>query len=70
MWLDYDPDLGRDIDDERATMDKIHNRLLADEHPLSQWYYGHYHCTSNDRIGGVSFYLLDIGLINEMPTSR
>lgn len=70
MWMDYDPDLGRDIDAERATMDKIHNRLLADEHPLSQWYYGHYHCTSNDRIGGVSFYLLDIGQINEMPTSR
>ena len=70
MWMDYDPDLGKDIADERATMDRIYNRLISDGHPLARWYYGHYHCTSNDRIGGVSFYLLDIGQINEMPTSR
>lgn len=69
----YDPNQGKDIDEERATMDRLHNRLLSDGHPLIQWYYGHYHCyhcTSSDRIDGVGFYLLDIGQIREVPISR
>ncbi|WP_462394392.1 hypothetical protein [Alistipes indistinctus] len=70
MWMAYDPNLGKDIDEERATMDRLHNRLLSDGHPLTQWYYGHYHCTSSDRIDGVGFYLLDIGQIREVPISR
>ena len=70
MWMDYDPALGKDIDEERATMDKIYNRLIADGHSLSQWYYGHYHCTCSDKIDGVGFYLLDIGQINEIPVYR
>ena len=70
MWMAYDPDLGKDIDDERATMDKIHNRLLADGHPLAQWYYGHYHSTYSDRINGIAYYMLDIGQIREISTCR
>lgn len=70
MWMAYDPNLEKDIDEERATMDRLHNRLLSDGHPLTQWYYGHYHCTSSDRIDGVGFYLLDIGQIREVPISR
>lgn len=70
MWMSKDPDLSRDIDDERAAMDKIHNRLLADRHPLSLWFYGHYHNTCNDRIAGVDFHMLDIGQIREIPTCR
>lgn len=70
MWMDYDPTLGKDIDEERATMDRIYNRLIADGHPLSLWYYGHYHCTCSDKIDGVGFYLLDIGQINEIPVYR
>lgn len=70
MWMAYDPNLEKDIDEERATMDRLHNRLLSDGHPLTQWYYGHYHCTSNDRIDGVGFHLLDIGQINEIPVYR
>ena len=70
MWMAYDPNLGKDIDEERATMDQIYNRLITDGHPLTQWYYGHYHCTSSDRINGIGFYLLDIGQIREVPMSR
>ena len=70
MWMAYDPNLEKDIDEERATMDRLHNRLLSDGHPLTQWYYGHYHCTSSDRIDGVGFHLLDIGQIREVPISR
>lgn len=70
MWMDYDPGLERDIDAERATMDKIHNRLLTDGHPLSQWYYGHYHSTYSDRIGGIAYYMLDIGQIREITAYR
>lgn len=64
MWMAYDPNLEKDIDEERATMDRLHNRLLSDGHPLT------HHCTSSDRIDGVSFYLLDIGQIREVPISR
>ena len=35
MWMAYDPNLGKDIDEERATMDRLHNRLLSDGHPLT-----------------------------------
>ena len=70
MWMRKDPDLERDIDQERETMDKIHNRLLTDGHPLCCWFYGHYHDTCSDRIAGVGFYMLGIGQIREIPTFR
>ena len=68
--MSKDPDLGRDIDDERAAMYKIHNRLLADEPPPSLWHYGHYHNTYSDRIAGIDFHMLDIGQIREILTFR
>ena len=42
-WLAEDENLAADLDNERAVMDRLHERLLADEHPVRDWFYAHFH---------------------------
>lgn len=42
-WLILDKQLARDIETERNTMDKIWNELKQQNHPVRQWWYGHFH---------------------------
>ena len=55
-----DENLLIDVDCERATMSKLYNRLIHDAHPVSHWYYGHFHHSWNASIDGVFFKMLDI----------
>ena len=59
-WMHYDPTLESDIDAERQVMDNIYNKLIADGHPLSKWFYGHYHYHNQEFINGVQFVMLDM----------
>ena len=49
-----------DVQKERATMDDLYNRLLHDAHPLTHWYYGHFHQSWHSAIDGVLFSMLDV----------
>lgn len=55
-----DESLLNDVEEERATMTKLYNRLVNDSHPLKRWYYGHFHQTWSSSINGVLFKMLDI----------
>ncbi len=59
-WATLDPDIPSDCAKERETMDKIYNHLKLARHPVSHWYYGHFHQTWNSEIDGVLFSMLDI----------
>lgn len=63
-----DEKLLEDVDKERATMTKIYGHIVHDVHPLSHWYYGHFHQSWHSDIDGVLFKMLDVmefTLINE-----
>ena len=59
-WFRVDPDLHKDCAAERGTMSNVLHRLLENQHPLQQWYYGHYHFYETGKFGGVSTNLLDM----------
>ena len=55
-----DENLLKDVEDERTTMTKLYDRLVYDAHPLTHWYYGHFHQSWHSSIEGVLFKMLDI----------
>ena len=66
-WCMKDSALWEDTTRERQTMDDIHAHLLRDKHPLTHWYYGHFHQSWNSYIDGVRYTLLDIMELQELP---
>ena len=48
-----------DMRAERATMDTLYNRLQHDAHPLTHWFYGHFHQSWHSAIDEVMFTMLD-----------
>ena len=42
-WLEKDPSLAFDCKEERDEIDKLLYFLKQNGHPLSHWYYGHFH---------------------------
>jgi len=59
-WAALDPDIPADCAKERETMDKIFKHLHSAGHPVSHWYYGHFHQSWNSEIDGILFSMLDI----------
>ena len=55
-----DDELLADVEEERRTMDRLYDYLVTRGHPLSQWYYGHFHQSFQYEMGGVMFVMLDI----------
>ena len=49
-----------DVEEERQAMDDIHDHLLYNNHPISHWYYGHFHQSWHSAIGEILFKMLDI----------
>ncbi len=41
-------------------MDQILSHLKSAGHPVSHWYYGHFHQSWNSQIDGILFSMLDI----------
>ena len=60
QYASSDEALLDDVRMERETMDALYNRLLYDAHPLTHWYYGHFHQSWNCAIDGVMFSMLDV----------
>ena len=59
-WLAEDDTLAADLDNERAVMDRLHERLHADGHPVRDWFYAHFHDSRTEFIGDIRFSLLGI----------
>ena len=55
-----DDSLLTDVEAERNTMTDLYNRLVHDAHPLSHWFYGHFHQSWHNSIDGILFTMLDI----------
>ena len=59
-WAEWDSSLIDDIAAERATMDCVYECVKSHGHPLTHWYYGHFHQSWNGFIDETQFSLLDI----------
>ena len=59
-WVQNDDTLLGDVEAERTTMDKLYKRLVRDRHPVSHWFYGHFHQSWHNSIDGMLFRMLDI----------
>jgi len=59
-WFLNDSTLERDLETERVTMDHLFTYLTSNNHPMKNWFYGHFHASINEFIRNVGFCLLDI----------
>ena len=48
------------LDYEGKVMDEIYEHLKVDNHPLSTWFYAHFHASKVEYISGIRFQLLNI----------
>ena len=67
FWAQADTALLDDSHTERQTMDSILAHLLRDGHPLTHWYYGHFHHSWHNEIDGIFYTMLDILEFREIP---
>lgn len=59
-WLLKDKELKVDIIQERKIMDNIHDYLAKEGHPVTAWFYGHFHNSHTEYISNICFRMLDI----------
>ena len=59
-WFNQDTTLVEDLDNERRTMTQIYDKLVADEHPIIAWCYGHFHFHEHTFINTHKFILIDM----------
>lgn len=64
--LEQDKDLLLDIKAERKVMDNICTFLKGHDHPVDQWYYGHFHQSWHSVIDGVKYIMLDCLELKEL----
>lgn len=65
-----DKQLSKDIDAERKTLDDIYNYLIQEEHPITDWFYAHFHDSHAEYISNVCFRMLDIMELCELRIIR
>ena len=65
-WATHDADLLDDVRYERQVMDQIYDYLYSKNHPLSNWYYGHFHESWHAEIDQVRYHMLDIMELREI----
>lgn len=65
-WLVKDEDLRNDLREERRTMDWLLSFLKEHDHPVKQWYYGHFHQSWHSEMDGVKYHMLDCMEIREV----
>ena len=54
-WTKLDKNLYKDIDIERNVLSNVFDFLKTNKHPLTKWYYGHFHCNNVEIKKDVSF---------------
>ncbi|MBR6269483.1 MAG: metallophosphatase family protein [Bacteroidales bacterium] len=64
-WATNDPALLEDVDKERATMDKIYERIAV-RHWVRRWFYGHFHWSWCGEREHILFTLLGIEEFKEI----
>lgn len=67
VWAQNDEALIEDVANERLVMDQLYSALIQNNHPLRNWYYGHFHQSRRSSINGVMFKMLDIMEFCEIP---
>ncbi len=65
-WAMNDNELMEDVKHERKVMDDLYNYLYIKCHPVSYWYYGHFHESWHAKIDDVMFHMLDIMELTEI----
>ena len=65
-WASRDATLLEDCERERAILDQIFESLLEAGHPITHWYYGHFHQSWSATINGILFSMLDIMEFKEL----
>lgn len=55
-----DDTLMSDVEDERQTLEQLHDYLVTNGHPLRYWFYGHFHQSFHYEIDGVMYNMLDV----------
>ena len=65
-----DNQLLTDVEQERATLERLRSDLLERGHPLRYWYYGHFHQSWHYEIDGVMYCMLDIMEFVELPSGE
>ena len=55
-----------DCERERTILDQIFESLLEAGHPITHWYYGHFHQSWSATINGILFSMLDIMEFKEL----
>lgn len=68
-WLEQDENLAQDIDLERSIMDQLWNELKKQGHPISQWWYGHFHHSAWLNYENCYFRLLDENEMDYLKTT-
>lgn len=53
------------LDNERSIMTQIYSKLIASNHKIKDWIYGHFHSSHTEFIDGIRFSLLDIDELKE-----
>lgn len=59
-WAEWDPELLKDVAEERETMDKIERCIRDHGCPVQEWVYGHFHQSWASTLDGIRFSMLDI----------
>ena len=65
-WATRDAALLEDCERERTILDQIFESLLEAGHPITHWYYGHFHQSWSATINGILFSMLDIMEFKEL----
>lgn len=60
-WMNQDDNLEGDMKDERNNFSSVLKLLKDNDHPVTNWYYGHFHEHNTETIDGTTFNLLDMG---------
>lgn len=66
-WCANDESLLDDVKHERDTLDAVYQKLKNKNHPLSHWYYGHFHQSWHTVIDNTLFRMLDIMEFCQLP---
>lgn len=59
-WLEVDKGLEGELEKERKTCDEILMWLKTNEHPIKNWYYGHFHFHYSTIQDNIHYTLLDM----------
>ncbi len=65
-WAKRDQTLLDDVSAERKVMDRILAYLTEHHHPISCWYYGHFHRSWHCMIDNITYNMLDIIELREI----